>query len=168
MPRLLLFRHAKAERARAGESDHARALTKDGRADSEAVGRLIAERYEPVDLVLCSDSRRTRETWEPLAAYLRKTPEVRMLRSIYDASAGYLPILNAEGGTAETLLLVGHNPAIHETAVQLAADLTSREGRILQDRSPKAALAVLEFDGTWPALQARQMRLAAFILPERN
>jgi len=168
MPRLLLLRHAKAERARAGETDHDRALTKRGKEDSEEAGRVIAERGEKVDLVLASDSRRTRETWESAGPRLKGKPKVRLLRSLYDASDTYLPVLREEGGDAKTILLVGHNPTIQETAVRLAADMTSREGRALSDRFPKAALAVLDFDGAWETLRPRQMRLVAFIPPARD
>jgi len=168
MPRLILLRHAKAERLPSGGTDHGRALTNSGRKDSAAAGKLIAERGEKVDLVLSSDSRRTRETWEGAAPHLTGKPEVRMLRTLYDASDSYLAILKAEGGDAETILLVGHNPTIQRTAVTLAADMSSRDGKILADRFPKSALAVLDFDGAWETLRPHQMRLVAFEAPERD
>ena len=168
MPRLILLRHAKAERLSSGGTDHDRALTNSGRKDSAAAGKLIAERGEKVDLVLSSDSRRTRETWDGAAPHIGSKPELRMLRTLYDASDSYLPILKEEGGDAATILLVGHNPTIQRTAVTLAADLSSRDGRTLADRFPKAALAVLDFDGAWETLRPHQMRLVAFITVERS
>ena len=166
MPRLFLLRHAVAERARPGESDHERALTKDGRKDSAAIGKIIAERGDGIDLVLVSDSRRTRETFEGVAPALKEAPEVRHLRSIFEADDTYIPILRKEGGDARTILLVGHNPAIQATAVRLPADLASRDGRALRERFPKAALAVLEFDGGWGTLQPRQARLVETVEAE--
>jgi phosphohistidine phosphatase len=163
MPRLLLFRHAKAERTQAGSTDHERALTKSGREDAAAMGEAIA-RHGPVDLVLCSTARRARETWELAAPGIGGSPEVRFLRAIYDAD-DYLPILNAEGGEAETILLVGHNPAMQETAVALVSD---PNGAVLAARFPKAAVAVIDFDGSWAALRPGRARLAAFELPERD
>lgn len=168
MPRLLLLRHATAERARPGASDHQRRLTKRGHREATSAGSLIAERGEEIDLVLSSDAARTRETWEGVEPRLNGTPEVRLLRSLYDAHGTYLPILHDEGGRAGVILLVGHNPTIHATATSLAPDLGGRDGAILAERFPKSALAVLDFDGEWTTLAPREMRLTAFLLPERD
>lgn len=169
MPRLLLLRHAKAENTRPGSSDFERTLTKSGRRDSEAVGRLLAERGEAIDLVLCSAAARTRETWEGVASSLPgllAAPEARFLRSLYDGGS-YVSILQAEGGDAATILLVGHNPSIHAAALDLAADLSDRDGAVLAARFPKAALAILEVDGAWESLRPGCARLEAFVLPAR-
>jgi phosphohistidine phosphatase len=166
MPRLLLFRHAKAERTQAGSTDHARALTKRGRKDSAAVGKAVAE-YGPVDLVLCSDARRARETWDLASPAFDDAPELRFTRAIYEAD-DYLPIINTEGGNAKTLLLVGHNPTMQETAVALVSDLSGVNGTLLTARFPKAAVAVLDFEGDWASLSPGEARLTAFVLPERD
>jgi len=166
MPRLLLFRHAKAENTTKGGTDHDRALTKSGRKDSAAMGVALSV-HGPVDLVLCSDAARAKETWEAARDALGNAPEVRLLRTIYDAD-DYLPILQEEGGDAQTVLLVGHNPTMHSTAVALAADLHSRDGQILASRFPKAALAVLDFDGSWSELRPGRARVMAFVLPREN
>ena len=166
MPRLLLLRHATAERARPGEKDHDRPLTKGGRKEATAIGKAIAD-VGRVDLVLSSTSTRTRETWDGVAEALKKKkPEARFLRSLYEPAGTYLPTIRSEGGEAEIILVVGHNPAIQETAVELAVDLASRDGRKLAARFPKGGLAVFEFDGAWRSLQPRAMRLTAFIGPE--
>lgn len=163
MPRLILFRHAKAERTPAGGTDHDRALTKSGRKDSAAMGAAIAE-YGPIDLVLCSSARRAKETWDIASPAVGGAPEVRMLRAIY-AADDYVPILNEEGGEAETVLLVGHNPTMHETALELTAGGEGEAGATLATRFPKAAVALLVFDGSWETLRPGQARLEAFILP---
>jgi len=165
MRRLLLLRHAKAERARPGETDHERTLAKRGRKDSEAMAKVIAERGEQPDLVLCSTSVRTRQTFEPIRPALAGAPEERFLRALFEAGRDYLPLLRQEGGTALSLLLIGHNPAIHETAVRLAADLDAADGKNLSARFPTAALAIFDFDGDWAEIRPACMRLAAFVTP---
>ncbi len=162
MPRLLLLRHATAERAASGQTDHARDLTKEGRSESKAVGKTLKKRGETIDLVLSSDSQRTRETWEKVAEKLDGTPEVRFLRSLFEAQ-NTVPIIKAEGGAANTILVVGHNPAMHATALTLAEDLGGKDGQKLRSGFPKAALAVLDFEGEWRSLRPGQMRLVAFI-----
>jgi phosphohistidine phosphatase len=166
MPHLLLFRHTKAERTQPGSTDHARALTKSGRKDSAAMGKAVAKNG-PVDLVLCSDALRARETWEMASQALDSRPEVKLTRAIYDAD-DYVPILNTEGGDAKTILLVGHNPAMQETAVSLVEDLSGPNGTMLSSRFPKAALAVLDFEGDWATLSPGQAWLVDFVIPERD
>ena len=162
MPRLILLRHATAERARPGESDHERVLTKGGRKEAKAVGKILAKRSEKVDLVLSSDSRRTRETWEEVAGRIDDAAEVRFLRALYEAH-DYAPIIKAEGGAATAILVVGHNPAMHATAINVAEGLSGRDGAKLRAGFPKAALAIFDFEGEWKSLRPGGMRLVAFI-----
>jgi phosphohistidine phosphatase len=161
MPRLLLLRHATAERAALGQADHERALTKGGRKESKAVGKALAKRDEKIDLVLSSDSRRTRETWESVAEKFDAAPEVRFLRSLFEAP-NYVPVIQAEGGAAKAILVIGHNPAMHATALTLAEGLAGRDGAKLRAGFPKAALAILDFEGEWETLRPGQMQLVAF------
>jgi phosphohistidine phosphatase len=165
MRRLLLLRHAKAERARPGETDHERVLAERGQKDSKAVAAVIAERGEHPDLVLCSTSVRTRQTFEPIRPALAGVPEERFLRALFEAGRDYIALLRQEAGTAQSLLLIGHNPAIHETAVRLAANLDTADGKELSARFPTAALAIFDLDGDWADIRPGSMRLAAFVTP---
>jgi phosphohistidine phosphatase len=167
MPRLILLRHATAERAGRGEADIDRVLTKTGKKEAGAVGRTLAERGETIALVLSSDSKRTRETWDGVAREIASKPEVRFLRLLFEAN-DYLPTLKSEGRKAGTILLIGHNPAIHGTAVEIASSLAGRDGGKLRAGFPKAAFAVFDFDGEWKSLRPGQMRLEAFIEPEEE
>lgn len=165
MPRLILLRHATAERAGPGQADHDRALTKGGRKEATEAGRVLRERGEAIDLVLSSDSRRTRQTWDGVAAEFDAKPEVRFMHSLFEAP-DYLPILKNEGRKANTLLLVGHNPAMHGTAIEVASSLAGRDGSRLRGGFQKGTLAIFDFDGEWKALRPGQMRLVAYIDPE--
>ena len=62
-------------------------------------------------------------------------------------------------------MLVGHNPAIHVTALRLAEHLAGRDGSALANRFPTAAVAIFDFDGKWKELQPGIDALAAFIVP---
>ena len=165
MPRLILLRHAAAERAGPRQPDRERELTKGGRKEAKAAGREIAERGEKIDLVLSSDSKRTRETWDGVAPELKVTPKVRFPSSLFEAT-DYLPIVKSEGGDAECILLIGHNPAMHDTAIELAESLAGRDGMKLRSGFPKGAFAVFDFAGEWKSLQPGRMKLVAFMEPE--
>ena len=130
MRRLLLFRHAQAVHS-AKYSDRERPLTADGRLHAARVGAALAERGETVDLVLVSDSLRTRETLDlALAAYgqaskeASKTPfsrETRVDKALYHAERrDLMTTLRALPDSVGTVMIVGHNPAIAEFAAQFA------------------------------------------------
>lgn len=166
MPHLLLLRHAKAESAGKGSGgDHERALSTRGRNDAAEMGSVFAARGETVELVLCSTSLRTRETWELVRPAVHGSPEVRFLRGIYTAEDTYLDILRAEAGGAASLLLIGHNPTMQNTAATLAAKDGGAGGHDFPADFPTAALAILAFEGSWADLQPGTARQIAFLTP---
>ena len=74
MRRLLLLRHAKAERSQPGGRDHDRILSKRGRNDAAAVGGYPVRHKLVPDRALVSTSARTRETWDLVATAFVKRP----------------------------------------------------------------------------------------------
>lgn len=164
MPRLILLRHASAEAAGPRMTDHERPLTRHGRQEAVEAGRVLAARAEAIDLVLASDSVRTRETWEGVATAVEASPKIRFLRSIFEAD-DYMPTLREHGGAAQAILLVGHNPAMHVTAVEVARSIAGRHGKRLSSGFPKGALAIFDFEGEWAALAPGRMQLLAFLQP---
>jgi phosphohistidine phosphatase SixA len=115
MRELILLRHAHAEPVAPGQSDTDRPLSSEGLAEAEAAGRWLAEQGLVPDRVLCSPSRRTRETLEAVLAKIGYVDQ-RLDDAIYDASAGTLAEIADGHREAERLLLVGHNPGIEHLA----------------------------------------------------
>jgi len=130
MHRLLLLRHAKAAAPAPGQDDHARNLNPRGQAASQAMGRYMALNDLKPDLVLCSDARRTRETWDGIsAANDWQDIETRYFKALYLAESSRIAqIIGREAGAAQTLLLVGHNPGMEELA-GILADRSDRDAR---------------------------------------
>lgn len=161
MPHLLLLRHAKAESSgKGGGLDHDRTLSGRGKRDAVAMGPVVAAHGRP-EIVLCSTSTRTRETWEGVRAALPTPPDPRFLADLYEGGADYLDIVRREGATADTLLVIGHNPTIQSTAAELAGQANSARLR----EFPTAALAIFEIDGSWAGLDAGSARLIELFLP---
>src|SRR6516164_5942235 len=119
MRRLLLLRHAKTERPAPGQRDRDRKLTERGRLDAPIIGAYMARHRLIPDLVLVSPAVRTLETWELAAAALGKTPRLTKDEGIYNANTDILAELIRETDAARTLLMIGHNPGMHDLARQL-------------------------------------------------
>lgn len=123
MHRLIIMRHARAESASAPGGDRDRPLSDAGRAEAALMGRALAERGLRPDLVLVSGARRTRETWEQmrplLAADGSDDAETRAEPGLYNASAAVLRgRIEAVENDAGCLLILAHNPGVHELAVE--------------------------------------------------
>lgn len=147
---LVLLRHAKADRPD-GLADTDRPLTDRGHADTAAAGVwLLNQGYVP-DLVLCSPSRRTRQTWHSVAVALSAgagvgAPLVRYERAIYDGDAAELQkLVQSIDPEFRTVLLIGHNP----TLSQLSA-LLDPEGGFDSDGLRTCGIAVHQVDTDWP------------------
>ena len=172
---LVLFRHAKS--AWPDEADHDRPLARRGIEAAPVMGRWLRDAGLVPGQVLCSTARRARDTWQFAQPGLAATPPVTFDARIYGAAATDLLALVREVPPAtRTLLLLGHNPAIEDLALLLAAAPASAAGRgaagatpgdldRMRSKFPTAAIAVLESPGTWPGLAPGQARLTAFVTP---
>jgi phosphohistidine phosphatase len=163
--RLVLLRHAKSDWPDVPDRD--RPLAKRGRRDAPRIGRWLRERgYEP-DVVVCSNARRTKQTWELLAPQLGGSPSVRFEPRAYAASAQTLLYLARElPSRYRTALLIAHNPGTADLANSLAEPpAVNGEFSPAGLRFPTAAVAVFDFDGTWPHLSPGQARLVDYIIP---
>ena len=139
MRELILLRHAHAEPATHGQADLDRPLSPVGLAEAEAAGKWMKENNLLPDCVLCSPSRRTRETLEAVLATIGYV-EKRLEDRIYEATPGTLAALVDERRDLDRVLIVGHNPGL-ERLVALMTEGTSSDYRGM----PPAAVAVLGF-----------------------
>jgi phosphohistidine phosphatase len=151
MPTLIVLRHSKAV-SPLGTPDADRPLSGRGRRDAEQAGdELRAAELSP-DHVICSTSLRTRQTLEGLGLDVPVDFESRVYGN--DAE-DILDLLREQSG--ETLLLIGHNPSVH----QLVVGLTGTS----EDHFPTSATAVIEFDGEWSDLWPGTARLVSLWVP---
>ena len=168
MRRLLLLRHAKAERLQPGGRDHDRVLAERGRADAKKLGLYLARHAFVPDRAAVSTAARTRETWALLATAFAKAPPARFDERIYDATPqAILEMIKDTGVDTGTLLVIGHNPSLQELAAMLIAsgDIDARE-RLGED-FPTSALAAISFAAEdWLGVHPRGGRLEHFVTPK--
>jgi phosphohistidine phosphatase len=168
MRRLLLLRHAKAERSQPGGRDQDRVLEQRGRADARKVGGYLARHGFLPDRALVSPAARTRETWALVAEAFKRAPAVSHEERIYEGPPqAILKAIQDSGADARTLLVVGHNPNLQELAALLiaAGDVEARQR--LKEQFPTAALAVIGLAADdWRALHPHAGRLEHFVTPK--
>lgn len=142
---LILLRHAKAEPWQPGIDDFARDLADRGRRHMAALAPWLVNHVEIPERVLCSTSARTVQTLAPiLAAWGDAAPSVSYLDGLYHASAGTLHHQAVEAlGSADRVLMVGHNPGFE----QLALGLMNDRDRGRHQRMATGTLGVFAFAG---------------------
>jgi len=166
MRRLMLLRHAKTERAEPGQRDRDRKLTKRGRDDAAVIGAYMARHGLNPDLALVSPAKRTQETWALVAPAFAKAARLVSEARIYDATTEALFKIISETRGAHGLVVVGHNPGLHDVAVALIAsgDIDARER--VAEKLPTSGLVVIDlaFDD-WSRLHLHSGRLERFVTP---
>jgi len=163
--RLTLLRHAKSSWDNPAADDHERPLNGRGRRAGRILARYFAERPAP-DLILCSDSARTRETLSFVAEAFASPPETSFERGLYLATArGLLARLTEIPDETKDVLLIGHNPGLHELAAVLALHAAQRLRGALDRKFPTGAVATYEFTGPWRELASAGPRLTHFTTP---
>lgn len=120
MKRLILTRHAKSSWDDPLMPDHDRPLNERGKAAAADLGQWLASRgYVPGE-VLCSDALRTRKTWSGIAPALPGTPVLELKPALYHAGPDVM-LAVLRHATADTVMMIGHNPGIAEFAAKLVA-----------------------------------------------
>ncbi|MFE9103435.1 SixA phosphatase family protein [Actinomadura geliboluensis] len=137
MPTLIVLRHAKAV-AGFGTADIDRVLNDRGRRDAAAAGEWLRANGLVPGQVLCSPAARTRETLDLLAVDAPADHEPVIYANDPDELLGLVAEAPEDAGT---LLLVGHNPSVH----QFVHDLTGQSPATF----PTCALAVIDLPGAW-------------------
>jgi phosphohistidine phosphatase len=147
---LVILRHAKAEQSATGR-DEDRSLTSRGHADASAAGAWLATGGYLPDAVLCSPSRRTRQTWHDVAIALTSVmsggggPVVSYHPHLYDGDVDTLiDLLRALSPDARSVLLIGHNPAVSELSARL-----DPQAEADSDGLRTSGIAVHRLDGEW-------------------
>ena len=139
--------------------DRDRGLNARGRKDAPRIGAYLAHHALLPDRALVSAARRTRETWERPCGGLADAPP----GAIRGAALQCRPRRDPEGHQGDrprrraTLLVIGHNPGLHECALALIAtgDVEARER--LDEGLPTCGLVVIDFAGDdWRKLHVRR------------
>ncbi len=162
MKRLFILRHAETAPASEG-GDRERKLTPQGLEDARMLGeRMKAENYIP-DFILCSPVTRTRQTLDAVLASIGKI-QTEFEKTIYEGGYGeILSLVQGVDDSCMTLLLIGHNPAIHQFAASLAPEEGEFISRLAFGYAP-ATLTVLDVPrASWADLQPGENKILDLI-----
>ncbi|MBK8197357.1 MAG: histidine phosphatase family protein [Acidobacteria bacterium] len=146
MKRLILMRHAKTEPWSEGIDDFGRALTPQGHGDAKRMAEeLVALGWSP-ELILVSSARRARETCSEVASIF-SGEKVRPMESLYLTGVRGLTEAVSQNDRAGTLMVIGHNPGLHDFALSILREGGSEDHQAslrLNEKFPTSCAALYE------------------------
>jgi phosphohistidine phosphatase len=164
---LLLLRHAKSDYPE-GVADHDRPLAPRGVREAGLAGDWLRAHAPAVDSVLCSSAARTRET----LARTRIEAPVEFSDRLYDATPDAIieeinDVDSLFNHDVETLLVIGHEPAMSQVALGLATEDGSNPtaAESISTKFPTSAIAVLRTGEPWDQLTLSGAALVTFHVP---
>ena len=175
MRQLLLLRHAKSSWDDKTLPDRDRPLNPRGRRSAVAMCQAMRDLGLAPDMVMLSPSRRTIETLEALEPW-DEVPLIEPMEGLYLATAAQLlGVLHGVPETVRSVMLIGHNPGLHDLAVRLVGPrgVAARGGQGEVGRAiehlvagyPTAALAEFGIAGPWWQLDTGGGQLIRFLRP---
>jgi len=166
MATLHLLRHLKSSWDDPGMDDFERPLNARGLRDADTLAAAVATAGLAPGLVLCSSARRTRETLARVVPALAGDHRIELDSELYLAPADrILARLRRVPGEVAAVLVIGHNPGLHDLAVLLASAGPAESRRRLAEKFPTGSLATIEAPGPWVDLRPGSGRLVAFFRP---
>jgi phosphohistidine phosphatase len=161
--RLFLMRHAEALQ---GNNDRMRPLSARGRAQAVSIGRELHKLSLAPEYVICSPARRASETYDVLAEFI---PETGMIYPEYMYNATVETLIEEIAHFSDTyrsVLMIGHNPGIHELSRMMAETGSAYDlGRLAGSFLP-SMLAVIECKAdSWGELAPRGHTLSHLLSP---
>jgi phosphohistidine phosphatase len=169
MRQLLLLRHAKSSWDDPRLPDHARPINARGRRNASAIAEAMRDLGLAPDVVIVSSARRTLQTLEAISP-IEGSPLVEPMDALYLAPwPTLLDVLRGMRETARSVMLIGHNPGLHELAMALAGPTGMAGGGAMAARLaqsyPTAALAEFAIALPWRLLEPGGGRLVRFVTP---
>lgn len=164
---LIVLRHAKSDYP-TGVDDHDRPLARRGVREAGLAGDWLRAHAPAVSAVLCSTATRTRET----LARTRIAAPVEYVDRLYDATPGTVideinRVQTRFDSDVQTLLLIGHEPAMSAVSLGLASaeGSNSAAAEDISVKFPTSAIAVLRTGEPWDQLALGGATLVTFHVP---
>jgi phosphohistidine phosphatase len=165
---LYILRHAKAETGAPTQDDFDRSLVERGVQAAQLMGAYMVKNQLRPQLVWCSSSQRTRQTLAALGEAFVPPLAVEFRDKLYNASAGeILSMLPSLPEEVSSLMVVAHNPGMHQLAAKLARRGQDAALDDLAIQYPTCALTVVRFDDVaWRDVAVTAGHLELFLTPK--
>ena len=165
MKYLYLARHAKSDWNVPTLSDFDRPLNKRGLKDAKRIGETLAKLDWIPQQILCSPAKRAKQTGELFCQYAKISRDViDWKKEIYACDAStLLKLIACVPESVNSLMLIGHNPAIEWLLLDLCSDVPAQANDKIVTT---ANVAKISLSDHWGSLQCNRGELVALLRPK--
>ena len=154
---LILQRHAKSDWP-VGVADLDRPLSTRGVRDAPAAARWIEDNSPPVDLIIVSPARRTRQTCDLIVEGWGRETAILVDPRVYEASVtDLIDVVHDISDDIGTAMIIGHNPGLELLAAQWPQTVDRSASDRLATKFPTSAIATISMSGSWTDPQSRHL-----------
>ena len=158
---LCLLRHAKSSWLDNALADFDRPLSPRGKSNASDLNKFLISKTFVFDKILSSSSRRTRDTCGIALDGITSRDNTIFTDSLYMASANtIINMIRSQDNHLNTILVVGHNPSIHEVFEVLT-------GKHLI-KYPTGTLTVVCCPSEWENLLDNFCEVGSFLPPKKD
>jgi phosphohistidine phosphatase len=168
MKSILILRHAKSDWSNPELSDFERPLAKRGLKDAPRMGSVLKNNNCIPDIVLASPARRIKQTVELVTGACGYKTTIHWEESFYGGTHyDLITALKKLPNHFTRPLVVGHNPEVEETIVELLSLRKVGSDHGFTIRVPTAGLICLDADiESWSQLKPGRCVLQWFLIPK--
>ncbi|BAU57356.1 phosphohistidine phosphatase SixA [Halorhodospira halochloris] len=163
MKELLIIRHAKSSWYNPHLNDKERPLAPRGEKAAPMMAQRLVQRGAIPQLIVTSEAVRAQQTARLMAAAMGLDDQLIVLdKRLYNAGpAEWLEIIRDQPDTYQRIALIGHNPAIEETARSLFS--------LQVAKVPTAAVITVRFGcDRWVQVDPKWSEVVGFDYPKRR
>lgn len=158
--KVVLMRHASSQLEQFGKPDRERTITMSGMHELDYLRSQLPDLLKSIDLVVCSNVKRTRQTLEAIRQSLPARFDEKFDDGIYQASADVLwHKIQTTSPSYKNIMIIGHNPALTKM-VKTIDPLQPHEA------FPTSSLAFIEAGvARWSEFNMKNCILQKFVVP---
>ncbi len=164
---LFLLRHASSKHSTDRDNDFERGLTDGGGRAARAIGGWMRDHDRIPALAVHSTARRAAETWKLVSSELGAEIAGIAEEKLYLCAPEHVfEIIIPIPDSHQSVLIVGHNPGLHQLALVLVGDGSPDDIARLEKGYPPCALTEIWFEiDSWSELRPESGRLERLVFP---
>ncbi len=161
MKKLILMRHAKADKSDFAQKDLERPLIKKGEKDAVKMAKKLYSMNIRPDLIVVSPAKRAEQTANLFAQEIGYDKEIRVLDNLYFGDENdILDIISEVENEVQTLMVVSHNPIIENLTTNLVEENDYYEYKT-------ATICVLaSYIKKWSNVNTQNFEVEHYLLPK--
>ncbi len=166
MKQLALMRHLHAQLKELHPIDRNRPMSMQGMYESESLKKKIKNSLSHIDLILCSNCKRGRQSLDALKNMISSSCTTEFVDRLYEASVDtMLSVIKEMPESKNSIFIIGHNPGIHNLFHTIVS-LSPFDGYSHRFIYPTGGISFYEVHSLkWSKIRLKNIKYQSLITP---